>query len=236
MVRRALRGGTRRRRADRPDAVLLRSPYAPARVARENPDARIIVCLRHPVERAFSHYWHEKKKRRYDFDFAELLENYDLWSNWLESGFYSRFLERWLDHFPRESLLVQRFDDLHRSPREFLDAILTFIGLEPGFEPTVMHKRVNPARPPEPLSKVRTKRALDRVGLLRVAIGVKGALRAAGLVRDDAAGNGVVRGPMERLADVDSEVVDQLEAACGPEIDRLERLSGVDLRSWRRDG
>jgi len=216
-----------------PTPSYLRCPNAPARIAKENPAAKIIVCLRNPVERAFSHYWHEKKKRRYDFRFEEVLENYDLWSNWVESGFYSRFLERYLEHFPREQILCQRFEDLAGDSRGFLNAILEFIGLDPGFEPSVLNVKVNPAQAPEARSKVEARKTLESVGLLGAAVKVKGALRGLGLAPK---GNAPATGEgLERIGDVSPEVIAELRRACRPEIEKVERLVDIDLSAWRSD-
>ena len=50
-----------------PTPSYIRSPLAAARIYEENPEAKIVLCLRHPIERAFSHYWHEKKRGRFNF-------------------------------------------------------------------------------------------------------------------------------------------------------------------------
>ena len=39
-----------------------RSELAIKRIAKTNSNAKIILSLRNPITRAFSHYWHEKKK------------------------------------------------------------------------------------------------------------------------------------------------------------------------------
>ena len=80
----------------------------------------------------------------------------------------------------------------------------------------------------------RAMAALEQVGLLKAAVVAKGALRRAGVVHDE--GGDAPAGPMERLADVDPDVVACLHRACRDEIDRVERLTGVDLSAWRRDG
>ena len=70
----------------RPDQLLIdptytyiRSPWAPRRIVKDSPNAKIIFCLRNPIERAFSHYWHEKKKGKIAFDFEEGLERAIEW-------------------------------------------------------------------------------------------------------------------------------------------------------------
>jgi hypothetical protein len=212
-----------------PTPSYIRSPFAAGRIAAENPNAKIALSLRHPVERAFSHYWHEKKKRSINFSFPEVLENYDLFSSWIEPGLYARHLERFLKHFPREQILCQRFDDLERDPRMFLDQLLEFFELDRGLTPSVLHTRVNAARPPEAGWKRMAREGLKRVGLL------EGAGKAKAML-----GTGSGRGnesaeprKMERLSDVPLEVITRLNDICKPEIARLEHLLGMDLSEWR---
>jgi hypothetical protein len=45
--------------------------YAAERIAHMFPSARLIALLRNPVERAYSHYWHVKRRHREDRSFDE---------------------------------------------------------------------------------------------------------------------------------------------------------------------
>ena len=49
-------------------------PLAAQRAHQLLPDARLIVMLRDPVRRAYSHYWHERDKRRESLSFADALD------------------------------------------------------------------------------------------------------------------------------------------------------------------
>lgn len=80
---------------------------APVRAARYNAGLAILVTLRDPVERAFSNHLHEVRAGHAsgaNRDFATALAGNN--PLYLEQGFYARHLSRWLDHFPRENLLV----------------------------------------------------------------------------------------------------------------------------------
>jgi hypothetical protein len=210
-----------RRRFD-PTPSYLRSPWVPRRVAAYNPEARIALCLRHPIDRAFSHYWHEKKKGRLRYDFAEVLRNYDLYASWLETGFYAEHVERWLAHFPREQILVQRFELLGADPREFLRELLAFFGMDEAFEPPVIDRKVNVAGPrhtPFHLGLYAVQRALDAAGLASAARFLRESEHLSGRAEH-------VRGVPETLRA-------ELLELCEPEIARLERLLDLDLASWR---
>jgi hypothetical protein len=51
--------------------------------------------------------------------------------SYVTRGLYADQLERWLEHFPREQLLVLRAEDLLASPAETYAEVLAFLGLQP---------------------------------------------------------------------------------------------------------
>jgi len=126
-------------------------PLAPERVARLIPGARLIALVRNPVDRAFSHYQHEVALGREPLPFEQALEQEEArlegelermhdpryfshaWWNftYLSRGRYAEQLERWLEFFPREQLLVVPSDDLLDRPRETYREVLDFIGAPP---------------------------------------------------------------------------------------------------------
>lgn len=205
-----------------PSPSYFRSPWAPRRIAGYNPDARLAVCLRNPVDRAFSHYWHEKKKGRFQYQLREMLRNYDLFASWLEPGFYAEHLGRFLEHFPREQILVQRFEALERDPAGFLRELLEHFGVDPSFEPSVLHDHVNAAGARHTVMGMglhSVQRAMSLVGLSRGAtfFGRTPLLSGRG----------------EYVRGIPDDLRDELQALCEPEITRLESLLGIDLAEWR---
>jgi hypothetical protein len=126
-------------------------PAAPERVASLVPGAHLIALVRNPVDRAYSHYQHEVALGREPMPFEEALEREDermagelermrdaryfshAWWNftYLARGRYAEQLERWLEHFPRERLLVVPSDDLLARPAETYRRVLDFLGAPP---------------------------------------------------------------------------------------------------------
>lgn len=127
-------------------------PAVPRRLQALLPRARLIVLLRDPVRRAYSHYWHERHTGRETLSFEEAIaaEEGRLGDahqrlgdgtlqrsfahqhfSYLARGRYAEQLERWLALFPREQLLVLRFEDLARDPLAVLDVTRNFLGLPP---------------------------------------------------------------------------------------------------------
>ena len=131
-------------------------PLAPQRVADLIPDVRLIVLLRDPVERAWSH-WKERRTEGVEpLDFADALaaeENrtagerdrlirepgyvsnaYD-WYSYRARGRYLEHLDGWLDRFDRRQLLILASEQLYRSPAATYGQVLDFLGL-PSFRPS----------------------------------------------------------------------------------------------------
>lgn len=142
-------------------------PHAPRRAAETVPRARLIAILRHPVERAYSHYWHIRRLGREPLPFEQAIsreqqqlpaEEAKLQADercinpihqhfsYLARGVYAPQLARWLSFFPREQLLVLESQalehDLDRQARRLLD----FLGLP--FAPLRMNRQLNRASYP----------------------------------------------------------------------------------------
>lgn len=121
-------------------------PRIVARIARYNPDMRWILILRHPVERAYSHYRMERRRgsERWPFWAAMLFERWRLRGHaddlmpesplrrrgYGARGDYARQLDSLLAHFPREQLLLLRNEALARDPAGELARAWRFLGLE----------------------------------------------------------------------------------------------------------
>lgn len=112
------------------------------RIREQRPDARLIAVLRNPVDRAFSSYLHTRRDGWETLtSFAEALaaEPERIAANWShiwhyqQAGYYSHQIQRYLDCFPREQLLILLYDDLKREPDRLLEQICRFIGVDPAF-------------------------------------------------------------------------------------------------------
>jgi hypothetical protein len=125
-------------------------PLAPGRVGALMPDAKLIVLLRDPVERAYSHWKERRTEGREPLDFAAALareseriagererliaeptyvsESYD-WYTYRARGRYLEHLDPWLDHFDRAQLLVLPSEELYRHPGATYARVLDFLGL-----------------------------------------------------------------------------------------------------------
>jgi hypothetical protein len=105
----------------------LSSPEAPARIAAYSPSMRLLVCLREPVDRAFSDYLDLVKNNGFAGSFSQAVEQYP---RLLDRGRYATHLSRYLEHFPAAQLHVGLFDDLKTSPQGYADEVYDFLGVD----------------------------------------------------------------------------------------------------------
>lgn len=122
--------------------VTLYWPDALERLRRYNPQAKLLIGLRHPAFRAFSH-WRMETKRGWDgLPFSEAVgpagrrrvQNapggvHRVFS-YVERGFYAGQVEHLLTLFPRHQVLFFRTDRLWLQPGQILDEVQDFIAVE----------------------------------------------------------------------------------------------------------
>ena len=127
--------------------IYILHPRLVERIARYNPRTRWVLVLRHPVERAVSHYWMERGRGAETLPFwlAMLLERWrlrgarahDLSSgsplrrhSYRLRGDYAAQLDVLYAHFPRQQVLVLRNEELGRAPAETLARVHQLLGVE----------------------------------------------------------------------------------------------------------
>jgi hypothetical protein len=120
------------------------------RIRRHLPDARILVCLREPVERTFSEYLYDRTlyqfvpAQRYRSGFS--FQDFASLPRIRKRSQYFVNLSYFFRRFPRERILVQFYDDLQRDPRAFARQLFRFLGIDAEYQPPSLHRRVNTAR------------------------------------------------------------------------------------------
>ena len=117
-------------------------PAAAERIARYNPAMRLIMVLRNPVTRAFSHWNMARQKHREPLSFGDALRAEPERQRslpageakrfaYVERGFYVRQLERLWRHFPVAQTLLFKSEELFEKPAEVLGRIAVFLDVAP---------------------------------------------------------------------------------------------------------
>ncbi|MDX1618074.1 MAG: sulfotransferase domain-containing protein [Balneolaceae bacterium] len=129
-------------------------PLAPRRVEQDFPDARFVVLLKKPVERAYSHYHFQKansigpdepltleevirvEEERLEGEFERLTgpgryraEKYQYYS-YLARGRYASQLKRWLERFDREQFHIVQSARFFSETGKQLERFFDFLDLE----------------------------------------------------------------------------------------------------------
>ena len=107
----------------------------PAAIKAYNPKAKIIISLRHPVERAFSHYLMAKSvgyEKSIDFQQAinePLSEHWGGGNRYLEWSDYVGALKAYYAAFPKEQIHVMIFEQWVRDQGSALAELAQFLGV-----------------------------------------------------------------------------------------------------------
>lgn len=126
--------------------TLFNSRSAVERLRAHNPDCRIIVSLRDPSDRAVSLWIHHRKKGRVGTDFWQAVDRIP---GIIDASHYATHLPRWIEAFGRERVRIVLQDDVTDRPRQVLEEMFQFLGLEPPEPmPDEVRDRINTASLP----------------------------------------------------------------------------------------
>ncbi|MCB9460731.1 MAG: sulfotransferase [Anaerolineaceae bacterium] len=134
-------------------------PYIARRIYEFNPAAKIIIIVRNPVDRAYSHWWHWfsrgldtlsfREAIMIDYDRIQKNQNMDAktlqeiyyaaceitngrgpFRTYLDSGYYYKQIQRYRQVFPDEQIKVVCFSDLRRDAYAFIKSIEAFLNID----------------------------------------------------------------------------------------------------------
>ncbi|MBF0282124.1 MAG: sulfotransferase [Zetaproteobacteria bacterium] len=112
----------------------MRSASSASEISKDCPNARIIMVLRNPIDRAFSDFSMALMLGLESCDFSEMVtENLSLPepSRYLSDGLYYEQVKRYLDVFPREQVLILLQEELRQDFSKSIAKVLQHIGAVP---------------------------------------------------------------------------------------------------------
>ena len=116
-------------------------PEAAARIRDFAPDARLILQMRDPVQRAYSDYCMLFRRGEVSGNIKEYLDpDTAAQQRFLADGRYAHHLQRFYDLFPSEQILLLAFEDIRLNPTGNLDKVRNHLGLSGKLEPPVKSK------------------------------------------------------------------------------------------------
>lgn len=126
---------------------------APERIARHVPEARLIAILRHPVDRAYSHFLMNRSRgcepaatlpEAIDKEAERAAQGWGWDWRYVGAGLYHAQMERYYARFPKERIKVFLYDDL-KDQDAFFAELFAFLGVDPAFRPDteVRHRKAS---------------------------------------------------------------------------------------------
>ncbi len=118
----------------------------PSRVFLYNPNMRIVLSLRDPIERAYSNHLNEVKLCHLtgqNLEFENGLANNPMY---LEQSHYGKQLARWLEIFPRDQILVIFQEEIRDDPFTQARNLYRFLGVAEHHQSWFLEKKVNESR------------------------------------------------------------------------------------------
>lgn len=114
---------------------------APRRIWEYNPDMKLIVILRNPIERAYSHWNMECARGADNISFwdalvrerdrcRQVLPSQHRVYSYVDRGFYSEQLRRLWRFFPKEQILILKNEDLRFESKKTLCQVCEFLGID----------------------------------------------------------------------------------------------------------
>jgi hypothetical protein len=126
-------------------------PHVPKRILTLIPQAKIIILLRNPIDRAYSHYHHNVRKQRESLSFEEAIRQepsrlhheFDRMMqddcylshahqhfSYLARGIYIEQIRRFEAVFPKNQMLILQSECLFARPEQTYQDVIAFLGVD----------------------------------------------------------------------------------------------------------
>ena len=219
-------------------------PYVPERIKQFNPNPKLLVILRNPIDRAISHYNFHVARGEEDRDFWSAIEdnlkrlengpffltpeegelytrhkwNADkYYPTYLDTGHYAEHIERYMGAFGKESIRIYFAEELRENPFPILNEVFDFLELSP-FTPSA-EKEVNALAKPYVYSLYKA------VGQIPFVSRISGRLR-------DFIKRSLAQSFKKSKEPTDPKIVTYLRDYYISHNERLSKLLNKDLSHW----
>ena len=218
--------------------LYLPDPNAACRIAKMSPGSKLVMVLRNPIHRAYSAYTFQRSFNREPqptFSGAlndELAGNRDnWWYGWryIYTGQYARQIERYLNYFEPNQLLVLEFEEFKLSPHDTLKGVFKFLDINEDVSVDTDHQS-NITRMKSPLVTAAFQK-------LYFQNPVKTAIKKITPISLRKRGNSFIRRAFENTGTRPSPMMNEdhqmLAEIFAPEVRDLEQLLGRKFSKWK---
>lgn len=204
-------------------------PKVAKRIYDYNPEAKILICLREPVRRAYSHYCMDYTLGLVKEPIATIWKNGanhpitgNHYQQYFQVGEYTEQIKCYLDVFPKNKILILLHEELCAYPEKSMSRLAAFLGLNNGdIEESLPQENVSG------IAKSEFIRWLYRFQTIRKAMRVL----MPGSIRERLRGTLFSRKGLPEFSD---SLQRELIAHYGPMKESLHLLTGIDLTCWEK--
>src|SRR3981081_3608922 len=131
------------------------SRTAARNIASTTPNAKIIMVLRNPIDRAFSQYKQAVANGLIRNSFREQIrkslnnesDKFELLNPFLEFGLYYEHVKRYTERFSADNLRIYLYEEYKQAPAGILMDIFRFLTVDPQFSPDATEKHLQTSLP-----------------------------------------------------------------------------------------
>ncbi|MBK9639488.1 MAG: sulfotransferase domain-containing protein [Bacteroidetes bacterium] len=205
-------------------------PMVPERIKNFSPDAKIIISLRNPVQRAFSHYQMDYSLGYVNETFEQIFRNGQShpktgnhFQQYFLLGNYGTQVERYLKTFGDTNVLIILHQDIIQSPKQVIQKLCHFLGIDDSLLPAEIEQHnVTMA------GKNKIIQWLYKQKLFRKTIGVLVSEQSKAKVKS-------LLFSKQDLPQLDQKLAVELQQYYRDEMLLLQRISTLDIKNWIHD-
>jgi len=203
-------------------------PKTPQKIKEALPEVKVIMLLRDPIERAFSHYLMDLRLGLVNVPFEDIVSRVSehkslplFYQQYVELGLYYSQVKRYLDTFGKDKVKIYFQEDLRHKSDEVIMDLYTFLGVDTSYSPDINREHNVFSMP-----KNRLMRILYASNFMRSLIGrafpdkLKEAFK--GIVFEQ-----------KKKPEMLQQTRKTLRKLYLQDIEQLEQLLGKDLTSWK---
>jgi len=196
----------------------------PERMHRLLPDLKLLYLVRDPIERAMSHYAHNRVAGRESNPVDEVFCPVED-SHYLQTSRYHFQLSQYLAHYPEERVLVIKSERLRADRMSVLREVFSFLGVDPAVEASAFEEEYHTTS-----GKLTpgVSAFLQETQFGRFLTSAGKALFPRALLER---GLSVFRSDVERPTP-SKMTWERVRAYLQPDVDRLRELTGKEFANW----
>ncbi|MEA2020131.1 MAG: sulfotransferase [Patescibacteria group bacterium] len=207
--------------------IYLFDKYAPRNIYKHFPNIKIIICLRNPINRAYSQYRVYNKYYKVEERSFEKVVRVE--EEYRERGLYYKQLTRYLKYFNKSQMHIILFKKIKNEPDKTIKDVYQFLEVDGSFEPEGLEKRTNASKSVKTTS---IPRLMGIFSELLISLNLSWLIR---LLKNIGIKKFIMQFITKRRKHqkIDTQTENYLKNFYQEDIENLEKLLNKDLSHWK---